>query len=154
MMKFGGFDLLPDETLLFQTRKHIIMFFPSVIITIICFFFIFNSNPWVVKFTIFPAAAALISWSNDILTYVTSYFAVTNRRVLLREGFFFKHMNELRLRTIANITVNQSLLGQVLNYGTVILYPFGGNADPFSQIADPYTLLKNVQMQLDKIDRP
>lgn len=146
-------NLSPDEHILFQTKKHLIIFLPSVLMTLACLFFLFNSNPYVVKVTFLPAIAALLSWINDLLIYVSSSFTVTTKRVILKEGFFFKHTNEMRIATIANATVNQSLLGGFLNYGTVILYPFGGNADPFTQIADPYGLLKYLQLQLDKIDK-
>lgn len=146
-------NLQADETLLFQTKKHFIIFLPSILTTIVCFFFLFNSNPYVVKFTFLPAIAALLSWINDFLIYATSSYTVTSKRVILKEGFFFQHKNEMRITTIANVTVNQSLLGRFLNYGTVILYPFGGSADPFTQIAQPNVLLKHLQLQLDKVDK-
>ncbi len=76
---------------------------------------------------------------------------MTNKRILMREGFFFKHTNEMRLSTIANIAVNQSLLGQMLNYGTVIVHAFGGDPDPFMQMAFPNDFHKHVQQELDKI---
>jgi uncharacterized membrane protein YdbT with pleckstrin-like domain len=146
-------QLLPEEKILFQTKKHFIIFLPSILTTLACFFFLFNGNPYVVKFAFLPAIAALLCWANDSLNYITSRFAVTTKRVRMREGFLYKHISEMRLATIANITVTQSLLGQVLNYGTVIIYPFGGNADPFEQIADPNTFVKQVELQMDSLGK-
>jgi len=152
-MNIRELNLLPEERLLFQTRKHWMIFLPAALLTLICPLFLFSDNPFLVKFTFLPAIAALLYWLNAALTYITSFFAVTDKRVILREGFFFKHMNEMRLTTIANISVNQSLLGQVLNYGTLIIFPFGGNPDPFTQIAQPNEFMKVLQLQLQQIDK-
>src|SRR5688572_13669165 len=102
-------SLLPDEQILFNTKKHYIIFLAPVLLTLMTLFFLINSNPYIVKMSILPAFAAAFSWANELLNYFFSDFNVTNKRVTLREGFFFKHTNEARLSTIVNITVNQSL---------------------------------------------
>lgn len=143
-------NLLADEAILYKTKKHFIIFFTPMIWTLAALIFLMIGQPLVNKVAFIPGLIALGSWLNEFLNYATSVFVITNKRVLMREGFFFKHSNEMRLATIANATVNQSLLGQFLNYGTVILYPFGGNADPFMQIAFPNEFQKELQQQLDK----
>ena len=68
----------------------------------------------------------------------------------MREGFFYRHTNETRLATISQINVNQSLLGQILNFGTVIINAFGA-FDTFTMIAKPFLFQKYVNEQLDKV---
>jgi len=143
--------LLPDEEIVFQTKKHFIIFILPILLTCFALFFFLNSNPYVVKMAFLPAIAALFSAANQALLYMTSEFVITTKRIIMREGFFFKHTNNTRLATIANVSVNQSLVGQMLNYGTVILHAFGGDADPFMEIARPNEFQKNLQMQLDKV---
>lgn len=143
-------NLLNDERILYRTKKHIIIFLTPLFLTGMCFFFYFNSNPFVVKLTIAPMIAALISWCYEFLDYFTSEYAITTKRILMKEGFFFRHSNNTRIETIANISVNQSLLGQALHYGTVIINTYGGGADPFTEIHDPFTFQKIMQEQLDK----
>lgn len=145
--------LLPDEQILFSTKKHWIIFIIPVFLTIVTFLFYRNEMELVRKLVLLPTIAAAIAWVNQILLYVTSEFAVTTRRIIMKEGFFFKHTNEMRLSTIANVSVNQSLLGQILNYGTVVIHAFGGDRDPFMQIAYPNEFQKQLQGQLDKIVR-
>lgn len=152
-MSFLDNNLLPGEEIIYRTRKHMIIFLIPALLTIFTFFFLMNSNPFIVKATIFPAGAALITWCNQLLTYVTSEFAVTNKRIRMREGFFLRHTNETRLATIADVSVNQSLLGQILNYGTIFINAFGGGEDPFTMIAAPNEFQKQLQTQLDKITR-
>ncbi len=146
-------NLLQDETIIFSTKKHWIIFFLPVVLTIITFFFYTNENELVLKVAFLPLIATVVAWVNQILLYLTSEFAITTRRIIMHEGFFFKHTNEMRLATIANASVNQSLLGQLLNYGTVIIFPFGGNPDPFLQIANPNVFQRQLQAQLDKITK-
>ena len=146
-------NLLPDERIIFRTKKHFIIFLPSVLLTAACLLFLVHSNPFIIKVAILPGIAALISWANDFLEYMTAEFAVTTKRILMKEGFFFKHTVELRLAAIANVSTTQSLLGQYLNYGSINIQPFGGTPDMFSYIASAIEFQKQLQLQLDNIDK-
>ncbi|MHB1949233.1 MAG: PH domain-containing protein [Gammaproteobacteria bacterium] len=152
-MSFLDQNLLPGEEIIYRTRKHYILFLVPVLLTIATFYFLLNQNPYVAKVAFLPAIAAIISWANQFLTYVTSEFAVTNKRIRMREGFFYRHTNETRLATIADVSVNQSLVGQMLNFGTIFINAFGGGEDPFTQIASPNEFQRQLQAQLDLITR-
>lgn len=143
-------NLLDDEKIIYRTRKHPIIFFAPALWTLCIFIFLLNSNPWVVKLSILPALAALITGCYQLLDFVTAVFVVTNKRIVMKEGFFFRHVNDLRLATVSNISVNQSLLGQALDYGTVVINPFGGENDFFPEIAHPNEFKRQAQMQLEK----
>lgn len=149
-MGFLDKTLLPDEQIVYRTKKHFIIFLIPVVWTIATVCFAFNSNPLVAKIAFAPGIAALLTWVNQWLNYVTADFIVTNKRIIMKEGFFTRHMNELRLATVSNITVNQGLLGQLLNYGNVIINPFGGENDVFIDIAQPFELQKETQEQLEQ----
>lgn len=144
-------QLLPEEIILYETKKHIILFITPVIWTLATLVFLMMSNEYITKITFVPAIIALCSWINELLNYYIAEFVITNKRILMREGFFFKHTNEMRLSAISNVTVNQSFLGQLLQYGTVIIYPFSGDKDPFLNISDPTIFQKKLQEQLDKL---
>lgn len=152
-MSFLDKNILSGEEIIYRTRKHFIIFIGPVAMTLFFFFFLFNSNPFVVRFSWIPAIGALILWANGALTYMTSEFAVTNKRILMKEGFFIRHMNETRLNAIANVAVYQSLLGQVLDYGSLSINTFGSETDAFMQIAHPNEFQKQLQGQLDKLVR-
>ncbi len=144
-------NLLNDEQIIYRTKKHWIIFFAPGAWVVAAIFFALNPNPWVVKAALAPALAAVILGIGKWLEYMTSNFVITNKRVLMTEGFFTKHSNEVRLATVSNMNVNQSLLGQMLDYGTVVLSPFGGQDDIFTEIAKPFEFQKQAQSQLDKI---
>ena len=144
-------NLLPDEQIVYRTKKHWIIFFGPAAWVIAAIFFALNPNPWVVKAAIAPALAAIILGLGKWLNYATSDFVVTTKRIMMTEGFFTRHTNELRLATVSNMNVNQSLVGQFLDYGTVIISPFGGREDIFTEIAHPFLFQRQTQMQLDKV---
>jgi len=88
-------------------------------------------------------------WAYAWLEFQFSEFAVTNKRVMLREGFFVRHANELRLRTISQVNIEQGLIGQLLNYGTVSLNAFGAR-DAYTIIDKPYLFQRTINEQLDR----
>jgi uncharacterized membrane protein YdbT with pleckstrin-like domain len=144
-------NLLNDEQIVYRTKKHWIIFFAPGMWVIAAIFFALSGNPWVVKAAIAPALAALVIGIGKWLNYITSDFVVTTKRIMMTEGFFTRHSAELRLATVSNMNVNQSLLGQLLTYGTVVISPFGGREDIFTEIADPFEFQKQAQIELDKI---
>ncbi|HSW69651.1 MAG TPA: PH domain-containing protein [Gammaproteobacteria bacterium] len=144
-------SLLTDEQIIYRTKKHWIIFFAPTAWVIAAVFLALNPNPWIVKAAIAPALAALVIGVGKWLDYATSDFVLTNKRIMMKEGFFTKHSNELRLSTVSNMNVDQSLLGQILSYGTVVISPFGGREDVFTEISHPFEFQKQTQMQLDKL---
>lgn len=147
-MSFVNKNLLPNEKVLFRTKKHLIIFLYPLIWTIITCLFFLHPNPIVHIAALFPLGLVALFWLNQFLIYYVSEFAITNIRIIMREGFFVRHVNDTRLNTIANVNVNQSLVGQALNYGTVIINSFGGGTDPFKEIAKPIAFQNQLQNQL------
>lgn len=147
-MSFLDKNLLENEKILYRTKKHWIVFFPPAfwgIVTIITFFL---SNPILHKIIFLPALLALVFLVNALLIYYFSEFAITNIRIVMREGLFFRHTNDTRLSAIANVAVVQGVVAQLLDYGTVIINSFGGESDPFTDIDTPVKFKNVLQEQL------
>ena len=141
-MSYIDDNLLPGETITYRTKKHLIVFFFPLFWTIVIGLFFLHPNPVIHKLAFIPAIVAAFYWLNQFLIYRFSEFAVTNIRIMMREGFFYRHTNDTRLASLANVTVNQSLLGQWLDYGTVFINSFGGESDPFREIQSPVKFQK------------
>jgi uncharacterized membrane protein YdbT with pleckstrin-like domain len=150
-MSYIDKNLLTGEQIIYRTKKHLIIFITPVIWTLALLICLMNSNPFVVKFSILPGIVALGSWLNTLLIYVTSEFVITNKRIMMKEGFFVRHSNEIRLSTVAQVSVTQSLIGQLLDYGAVFINAFGAETDSFTAINHPIQFQKLVQEQLGAI---
>jgi len=79
------------------------------------------------------------------IRYRTSEFAVTSRRVLVKVGFLRRYTVELWLGKIEGISVDQPVLGRILDYGTIVITGTGGTREIFRDIADPLELRRRVQ---------
>jgi len=143
-------NLLPGEKILFRTKKHLFIFFYPFLIMLfsICATTYMSENDILANVMWTPGVVTLLFWSYVGLEYVTSEFVVTNR--LMREGFFYRHVAELRLETISQVNIDQSLVGHMLNYGTVSLNAFGA-FDAYTMIAQPFVFKKHIYEQVDKL---
>ena len=157
--------LLPDETVAFHTKKSPIIFLTPLIWTILTLIFLSQRTHFVAAanglplinslatLAWLPAVVALFLWINQALIYATSDFIVTNRRVILQEGFFTRHGTQTRLSAIAEIQVTQSLLGRLMDYGSITVNSFGGGGEVFDLISAPYIFQKQVSEKTESATR-
>ena len=63
--------------------------------------------------------AWFIRWITEI--------AVTDRRVIYKRGFITRHTEEMNMDKVESVDVDQSILGRLLDYGTVHVIGTGGH---------------------------
>jgi len=76
--------------------------------------------------------AWLIRWSTEI--------AVTDKRVIHKRGFINRHTIEMNMDKVATVDVDQSILGRLLDYGTVTVRGTGMSFEPLRRIETPIAL--------------
>lgn len=70
--------------------------------------------------------------------YVASTeLAVTSARVIAKFGFIRRETVELRHSKVESLHVNQTILGRIFNYGSVVITGSGGTNAPIPYISDP-----------------
>jgi uncharacterized membrane protein YdbT with pleckstrin-like domain len=94
---------------------------------------------------------ALLIGLSAFLTYKTSEFAITNKRVVVKVGFIRTNSIEVLLNKVEGIQVNQDILGKILGFGSITVTGTGGTKDPFYKIDDPMEFRKRAQMQIDVV---
>jgi len=101
-----------------------------------------------------------ISWRSlftlfvhPLLERLSSEFAVTNKRVIWKEGIISRTTGEMTLGKIENVQVEQSVVGRILNYGTVALVGTGGTRESFDLIGAPLRFRKAILQAQDEMDR-
>ena len=57
----------------------------------------------------------------NLITYFTTEYGITSNRVISKEGLIRRDIEEINLSSIESINVNQTILGRILNYGTIII---------------------------------
>ena len=97
---------------------------------------------------------AAIAFAIGLLKRNATEMAVTNRRVIVKSGLADRRTIELLLPRIESIAVEESALGRVLGYGTVIVRGTGGTPEVFSRISHPLEFREQVQRQIAGDTKP
>src|SRR5690349_21611637 len=71
------------------------------------------------------AALAIAQLVNAWFTQWTTELAVTDRRVLVKRGFISRTTGEMNMDKVESVEVKQSVLGRLLDYGTVRIHGTG-----------------------------
>jgi len=74
--------------------------------------------------------------------------AMTNRRIVIRTGFWRRRTHELLLSEVESIGVEVGTWGRKFGYGSVVVHGAGGTSGPFHRVADPFEFRKQVQQQI------
>jgi uncharacterized membrane protein YdbT with pleckstrin-like domain len=91
---------------------------------------------------------AVILGVTQYLTYVSSEFAVTDTRVLVRLGWIGRRSIEILITKVESIVVEQTLAGRLFDYGTIVVTGTGGTHEVFTGIAAPLEFRERVQAQI------
>ena len=75
---------------------------------------------------------------------------VTNKRVFVKVGLAARRTIELLLSRVESIGVEESVMGRMLGYGTVIVRGTGGTPEVFNIISHPLEFRTQVQQQIEK----
>jgi uncharacterized membrane protein YdbT with pleckstrin-like domain len=76
---------------------------------------------------------------------------VTNMRVIAKIGIAARRTIELLLSRVESIGVEESVMGRMLGYGTVIVRGMGGTPESFDKVAHPLELRSYVQQQIAQL---
>ena len=87
-----------------------------------------------------PLILALRAW----FIRWTTEIAVTNFRVIYAQGFIQRRSVEIHMDKVESVDVDQSVLGRMLDYGTVIVRGTGATLEPFRDIDRPIDFRNQV----------
>jgi uncharacterized membrane protein YdbT with pleckstrin-like domain len=80
--------------------------------------------------------------------------AVTNKRVVLKQGLIRRKTLELRFSKIEQVSVDQGIFGRILGYGNIKVCGTGGSLETFEGIADPMELRSQIYRLMDQSVHP
>jgi uncharacterized membrane protein YdbT with pleckstrin-like domain len=80
----------------------------------------------------------------------TTEMAVTNKRVIMKQGLIRRATLELKFGRIEQVSVDQGIFGRLLGYGDIKLCGTGGSLEIFRNVSDPLTFRNQVNVQMDR----
>lgn len=154
-------NLVPGEVVLYKTRLHwIVLIWPliaGVLLSGAGLAFCVSgyrtpgqgglySGLLIVGLLLLVAAAVLVGVG--VIRQNSTEVAISNKRVLIKTGFVSRKSIEVLLSKVESIGVDESALGRMLGFGSVIVRGTGGTFETFTRIAHPNEFRKQVQQQI------
>lgn len=139
-------NLLSDERVIYKANIHWWIFASplfGILISCLCFYIV----PYALVGIILLLLALRVLVESLVHKYA-SEFAVTNKRVFLKKGFYKRETLELMLNKTEGIKIQQGILGRVLGYGTIIVTT-GGATNAFKLVMNPQRFRKEINEQIE-----
>lgn len=148
-MAYVDDHLLPGETVEHRAHLHkIIYLIPGLIATVAVLggIFAFTQDLGILGAILIVLGCLPLLWVH--VTYTSSEFAVTDKRVIIKVGWIRRRTLEMMLAEVENIGVEQTVAGRVLDVGTITVTGTGGTKEAFAEIAAPLEFRRQVQAQV------
>ena len=148
MGSYVNSHLDPNERIIYQSRLHWIIYLGPVVIVGVGLVLAVPGAPGL---SAAGGAAVLALGLVSILAawvrQISSEFAVTDKRVIIKTGFLSRRTIELNMSKVESVQVDQDIFGRLLGYGTITVIGTGGTHEPFPLLDDPIGFRHAVQQQ-------
>lgn len=81
---------------------------------------------------------------------ISTELVITDRRVIAKHGFIATTSYELMMTKVEGATIDQTVLGRVLGYGTLMVKGTGGGISPIDHVARPFYFHAALMDALEK----
>ena len=144
--------LQPGETIVYRARLHWIVYLAGIalIVAAVILAMLAVALPGD-TLRLGLMVAALIALFLGLFQMLRAWFVVanteiivTNRRLIYKTGFIARDTLEMNLDKVESVLVEQTLLGRLLDFGTVIVRGVGSGLEPIDRIAAPLALHRSI----------
>jgi len=142
--------LRPDEHLLAVGRLHWIIYRNAALTLLLSIFSLHLARTYQYTNQILASFMAIVCVVLAVASAIlaigawfeqwTTEIAVTNRRVISKRGFIRRHTAEMNMDKIESVIVTQSILGRILDYGTIHVRGTGEGIENLTRIRAPIAL--------------
>jgi uncharacterized membrane protein YdbT with pleckstrin-like domain len=139
-------NLLPNEQITYRAKLHWIIYTLPIFLIAIAILVAFASHGWIAGMVL--GGLGVMTFVPPWIRSVSSEFAITNKRVLIKIGLIRRHSLELLLQKVEGIGVDQGIAGRILGYGTITVSGTGGTKESFELISNPLEFRRQVQASI------
>jgi uncharacterized membrane protein YdbT with pleckstrin-like domain len=145
--------LQPGETVVYATRLHWVVYLRTILLLIVCVILaaaaVSTSDNQNISLALEIAAIifALLALSAGLRAFIrraATELAVTDHRVIYKSGLLSRHTIEMNRDKVESVDVDQTLIGRIFGFGTVIVRGTGGSLEPMRNIGDPLTFRSHI----------
>lgn len=141
-MSYVDAVLQPGEIVKHRAKLHWIVFWRGALLLLVAGLMLlipvqgtaYIAIEWVAAIVALAGLALLIQSAYD--QWITE-IAVTSSRVIYKRGLIRRRTAEMNMDKVETVEVDQSILGRLLDYGTVDVRGTGGGIEDMKMIAAP-----------------
>lgn len=150
-MSYLDDHLLTGERIVYRAKLHWTIFLASIVVVVLGIGLAILLQLVQPAYTFAGAALAgvgLLLAIGPAIRYLSSEFAVTDKRVLGKVGFIERESDETLLSKIEAIAIDQGVIGRILGFGTITITGTGGTQEVFPRISEPLEFRRQIQSQI------
>jgi uncharacterized membrane protein YdbT with pleckstrin-like domain len=142
--------LQPGEQVRHTAKLHWIMYWPGLLFllaAIAAFVLAYSATRGGTLWTYLAGVLALVALGflfREWFVQWTTEIAVTDRRIIYKEGFVRRSTVEMHMDKVESVDVEQTIIGRLLDYGTVTVKGVGTGFEPLKMIAAPLDLRNHI----------
>jgi uncharacterized membrane protein YdbT with pleckstrin-like domain len=145
--------LLPDERVVHIATLHWVIFLPGMALTVIGGLTGHFSNDvveLVLGSAFVPLMGRMLAGASTLAALVgfalllgamvrqsATELAITNKRLIAKYGFVSRTTFELMINRVTGVNFDQTVMGRLLGYGTILVHGAGGDISPFDIVSNP-----------------
>ena len=141
--------LQPGESLIHASKLHWVIYVPGVVVVLagVVFFVVAMGHPNQVIWLAMSGGCVAVGFFLLFLAWFrrwTTEIDVTDRRIVYKRGFIWRHTVEMNMDKVESVDVDQSILGRLLDYGNIIVRGTGTGLEPLRNIEAPLEFRNHV----------
>ena len=152
-MRYVRRVLQPGETIVYATQLHWLIYIHAIWLAIACIVLIVaaiatsDNHNLSLALGIAAALFTLLALSEVLRKFIrraTTELAITDHRVIYKSGLLSRHTIEMNRDKVESVDVDQSLLGRIFSYGTIVVRGTGSSLEPIRNIGDPLAFRTHI----------
>lgn len=164
-MSYVESNLVPGESLIYETRLHWIVMLGHLIVgclllgvpgLILLAYALSHTSMDSTDLRLLEAGGVALLVFGLVVVLIgvarrnATEMAVTNHRVVIKTGLLSRKTIEMLLNKVESIEISETAAGRMLGYGTIVIIGTGGTSEPFHKMAHPLEFRSQVQQQIEK----
>jgi len=153
-MKYVRRVLLPGETVVYETGLHWLVYSRAITMLVLAAAIFIGAFYVDARYGVFVQGLAgivlVLAFLDAVgcaIQRISTELAVTDQRVIFKRGILARHTIEMNRSKVESVDVDQSIIGRIFGYGTVLLRGTGGSLEPFRKIDDPITFRSYITVE-------
>lgn len=108
-------------------------------------YFTYRANFWFFILTIWTIIIPIFLILISYLSKSSTIYAITDKRVIGRQGIISENFKSLTFEHITSIRVKRGILGKMFDFGDIIMYPSGINRMYWAFVKNPVQVKNEIE---------